>query len=87
MHPSLPRPSGASATCPPVVITGLTGSSAREATAADAAASALEQIDDELLRAGLTWQDVRTVTVQIDVDLPGIASWRALTGPLQAPHT
>ena len=61
-----------------VVLTGLTATATDAPTAADAATSAMSQIDHALGRAGLGWTDLRVLTVQLEGDLPGDASWRLL---------
>ena len=35
-------------------------------------------LDQELFRADATWDDVRTVIIRFDDDMPGIASWHAV---------
>jgi hypothetical protein len=63
-----------------VVLTGLAASSGQDPTAGEAAASAMSHIDHELASAGLVWGDLRMLTLQIEADIPGVASWRLLAG-------
>jgi len=75
MHPSTPT-AHTSQLGDMVVMTGLTASPSAVATPADAASAALSQIDRELELAGVTWEHLRVLTVQIEAGLPGVASWR-----------
>lgn len=59
-------------------ITSLDGLTASSAAGTDAIAAALDHLDEELFAADTTWDDVRTLIIRFDDDMPGIASWHAV---------
>ena len=75
-HPSASHPSTETMSC----LTGMVASTAPRPTTTDAASAAFAQIDAELARAGMSWEDLRLVQIELEPEVRGVASWTALAG-------